>query len=172
MNSNSKTASNFYKFLVTTIITFFICMNSAIAQDKNEQVFHTLVKNWDEMYSGSFNSIEGFTTPYLLTILQTDSSALKKLFIREPEVEYSKTGKKEYLRSLSVTLIYRDSTDQEFELTHQDTIASGMISFIRKTKYFPLKGNDPRWTKKFLLPVIGIASGITTIVTLFYLRSR
>ena len=161
-----------FKMLFISILTLFIFINSAKTQATNEQVFHQLMKKWDETYTGSFNSVEGFTTPYLLTFLQTDSTAPRLLFIRDPEVVYTKTRKKEYLRTLSVTLIYRDSTDQEFELANKDTLSSGMIPFSRKTKHYPLKGNDPRWTKKFLLPVIGIASGITTIVTLFYLRSR
>ena len=42
---------------------------------------------------------------------------------------------------------------------------------VRKSRYAELRGNDPRWTVRILVPAAIIVSGITGIISLFYTRS-
>lgn len=171
MKAVSLKRDNYFKLLIFSILILFLFPFS-FAQETNEQKFHGLILDWIEFHPGKFNALEGFTTPYLESKLIPDTSADQLLFIREPEIEFLKAGKGNYLREIKVTLIYRDSTDHDYELANRDTVPRGMISHVRKTRIRPLRGADPRWTKKYLLPGLGIASGITTVITLFYLRSR
>ncbi|MCB9231472.1 MAG: hypothetical protein H6581_07410 [Bacteroidia bacterium] len=130
------------------------------------------MQKWTGWYNGSFKEIQGFTTPYLQSFFKSDSNSTTDLFIQDPEISFRKLGKREYLRNLSVTLVYQDSTEHEFTLSSKDTIPADMISRVRKTRHHPLRGEDPRWAKKYLFPAVGILAGISTVVTLFYLRSQ
>ena len=100
-----------------------------------------------------------------------DPASKKSLKISAPTIEYKNLKDSEFERTISVDLLYKDSTETFQGLTKVDTLQRSDIKEARDVEEKELRGTDPRFIRKFLIPIAGIGSGIAGIISLFYIRS-
>lgn len=160
----------FYLLIISTL-AFSFYPNFCKSQKTNELCFDELVGNFLSKDSREFSGVSGFRTSGLENFLDSTATAPFRLRIEPPSVNYEKLEGSEFAREVSAELSFVDSTDHLTILTWRDTIQRREISATRKTKFHELKGNDPRWLSKYLVPAAFIGVGITGIISLFYIRS-
>lgn len=101
--------------------------------------------------------------------IQTGDST--RLTIEEPSITYTKLEDSRFERRIAIDLVYEDSAEIRVPLLMTDTLRRQDISASRKVEPRSLRGQDPRFSRKFLYPAIGIGGGIAGIISLFYIRS-
>jgi hypothetical protein len=143
----------------------------AKAQRSNELVFDSLIFAFRKQHPQMIDSIEGFSTENIRANVEVQKQPAPNFLIEEPEVSFKRVAAKKYLRTVSTTVTYKDSTEQSFSLVLEDSIAAANLKAVRKSKYIELRGRDPRWVTNYLLPALIIGTGIAGIISLFYIRS-
>ena len=149
--------------------TFFVKM--AKAQISNELCFQDLTLKFLRSQTKDFRDVTGFTTTGLLENIVPVKSSPYTLEIGVPDVMYERLPGKRFLRTMEMNLIFRDSSEHEYNVIQTDTLRRKEIRQARKTKYAELRGEDPRFVPKYLVPALMIGAGISGIISLFYIRS-
>jgi hypothetical protein len=157
--------------LIISGLAISVFPNICKAQITNELCFNELVGDFLSTDSRKFSGVDGFRTPALEKFLDSTAGANYRLRIDPPSVNYEKLKGAQFAREVSAELNFVDSTDHLTVLTWRDTIQRREIPATRKTKISELKGSDPRWFSKYLVPAAFIGVGITGIISLFYIRS-
>lgn len=116
------------------------------------------------------DSICGFEGDSLWPKIRLTPQSKRHLSIEEPSVAYQKI-EAGYRRSITTVLSFIDSTEVAFPVLYEDTIARKDLRTVRKSAPLALRGSDPRWAVKYLVPAALIGTGIAGIISLFYLRS-
>lgn len=160
-----------FSVLIISGLALSFTPNICKSQKTNELCFNELVGNFLANDAREFAGVSGFRTSGLEKYLDSTESAPYRLRIEAPQVNYEKLKGSQFAREVSAELTFVDSTDHLTVLTFRDTIQRREISATRKTKFSELKGTDPRWLPKYLLPAAFIGVGITGIISLFYIRS-
>lgn len=119
----------------------------------------------------SIDSLQGFATENLRQQIVLTAGAPTNLLIDAPRIEFEKIGKGSYQRTVEATLNFQDSTEHGFQMIARDTLSRNHLAMVRKSRESALRGEDPRWTRKYLAPAVLIGTGIAGIISLFYLRS-
>lgn len=144
---------------------------SANAQKINGLVFEDLVLQKVRERALPLDSVTGFTTERLLAELACTTGAKRKLVVDPPEVRYTRIDSGGYERRIATMVSFVDSSEVGYELTHIDTLSKSGLRIVRKGSVLELRGEDPRWGVRYLLPIAIIGTGIAGIISLFYLRS-
>ena len=102
---------------------------------------------------------------------RTVSGSEVTLNVETPTVDFQKVAKGKFQRTISIDLVYKDSTETRMALNQVDTLDRKQIPEARRVDEKALRGSDPRFIRKFLVPFAGISGGIAGIISLFYIRS-
>jgi hypothetical protein len=157
--------------LILSTLQSLIVVNSVKSQISNELAFETSVLRMIGQKAPSIDSLSGFLTERLRTeILLTDPSN-RQLFIETPSVVFAPLGHRKFERTISTVLTLTDTIEVSFPLVYLDTVAKSQLRAVRRSRLIELRGADPRWPQKYLLPVALIGTGIAGIILLFYIRS-
>lgn len=157
--------------LIISYLCFSFVAVFSKAQKTNELCFDDLVVNFVAGHPREFREVKGFLTPGLSDRLKPAPEADFILNIAEPQVTYENLTGPYFAREIEANLNYRDSTDHEYAVTWRDTLHRKQVKAARNTKLKILRGADPRFHAKFLLPGLLIGTGIAGIISLFYIRS-
>ena len=120
----------------------------------------------------SFTRLSGNLTAEIENQIPTSDTGKYILELESVTLDYAPLEAPYFQRSITVDLILKDTSEHRYGLNRLDTLHKSEISQSRKTAYRFLRGEDPRWTARLLWPGLGVGTGIATIVSLFYLRSR
>jgi hypothetical protein len=157
--------------LIISVLQSLLLVNSLKSQITNEIAFETSILRMVGQKAPSIDSLSGFLTERLRAeILLTDPSK-GQLLVETPSVVYARLGHRKFERTISTVLTLTDSTEISFPVVYLDTIERSQLKAVRKSAMFELRGTDPRWPGKYLLPVGLIGTGIAGIILLFYIRS-
>ena len=120
----------------------------------------------------SFINLSGNLTAEIENRIPTSDTGKCTLELESVTLDYVPLEAAYFQRSIMVDLIVKDTTEHRYGLHRLDTLHKFEISQSRKTADRFLRGEDPRWPARLLWPGLGVGTGIATIVSLFYLRSR
>ena len=142
----------------------------------NQKLYEYLVERYLSRNNPSYRAVEGFRTDGLDSVWNIEPGTSQILVIEPPVVEYEPIKRKKVIRTINIGFGFRDtvSVDSLFQsrsIEWSDTLQMTDLHFVRKTNYVDLKGENPRKLYKFILPVIAIVAGISSVIALFYLRS-
>lgn len=158
--------------MIVTVLAGLLSLNLLNAQITNELYFDNTIKAHLEKTKPKFGKIDGFLTEHSQAQITLDTSLPLQFFVEVSRLEFEKieTG---YQRTLQLVMEHRlgDSAVGSYAQQLVDTLPKANLRAVRKTHYPELRGNDPRWTVRVLLPAAIIVSGITGIISLFYIRS-
>ncbi|MEM7039604.1 MAG: hypothetical protein AAF570_21705, partial [Bacteroidota bacterium] len=160
-----------YILLIFSVLQTLLFPNFAKSQISNELCFETLSIKFLEGQPIEYKEVKGFTTPGLSTQLKPVASAPAVLKIDPPVVTYEKVGKGKYLREMTLNFVFTDSTDHEYGVSQTDTLNRKDIRTARATKFKELRGEHPGPGSKYLIPALIIGTGLSGIISLFYIRS-
>lgn len=160
----------FFALIFTALQTMFSA-KIVKAQITNELAFETAVLRLIGQKSPSIDSLTGFVTDRLRSEILLTAPSKRQLTVETPDVDYVRVRHGRYERTIASLLTFTDSTEVSYPVIYRDTIQRSTLKAVRKTDYTDLRGTDPRWHTKYLMPVVLIGTGIAVIVSLFYLRS-
>lgn len=157
--------------LIISALQLLLVVNCTKSQISNQLAFETSVLRMIGQKAPSIDSLSGFLTERLRAeILLTDPSS-RQLFIETPSVVFARLGHRKFERTISTVLTLTDTSEISFPLVYLDTISKSQLRPVRKSPMVELRGTDPRWPQKYLLPVALIGTGIAGVILLFYIRS-
>ena len=161
------------KHLIMSLLLLSVLPQFCKSQISNELAFDSLFIGHLNSNSQKIGKFTGFMAERWNAEKKTSPDSNQVLHTDPPMVEFEKLVDGNFRRTLQVDLRFdQDSTAvQNFALSLVDTIAARDFKKIRQSKWPALRGEDPRWSRKFLLPFGGIAGGIAGIISLFYIRS-
>jgi hypothetical protein len=162
--------SHFYR-LIFSVLASVIFVGLSNAQKTNTLAFEDAALQILRARPLPIDSLEGFMTDRLRAEIGLSAGAQRRLAIESPTVDYIRLKKGCYLRKITSMLSYVDSSEVGYPLLYQDTIAQADLGRVRKSQDVALRGIDPRWPAKYLMPTLLIGTGIAVIISLFYLRS-
>jgi hypothetical protein len=157
--------------LIFSVLHVMIWVNTCKAQISNELAFDQLISDFVTQKGSDVDTLAGFVTEGLKGKIVLNPRFDRALLIEEPNIEFKKMRDRKFLRSISTVVSYKDSIEISFPIQYQDTIFAKDLRAIRKSSHLELRGSNPRWTSKYLLPIALIGTGIAVIISLFYLRS-
>ena len=157
--------------LIFSVLHVILSANVVKSQISNELAFDTMILEKLHQKSIPVDTLTGFVSGQLRSKIQLTDGAKRSLSIEEPTVVYNRVNRSTVSRRLTSVLTFRDSTEIGFQVIYQDSIPVGDLRRVRKSVDPLLRGMDPRWTAKYLGPVLLIGTGIAVIISLFYLRS-
>ena len=165
--------TKFFGFLtlIFSVLHVILSANVVKSQISNELAFDTMILEKLHQKSIPVDTLTGFVSGQLRSKIQLTDGAKRSLSIEEPTVVYNRVNRSTVSRRLTSVLTFRDSTEIGFHVIYQDSIPVGDLRRVRKSVDPLLRGMDPRWTAKYLGPVLLIGTGIAVIISLFYLRS-
>ena len=102
---------------------------------------------------------------------RTFSDSKMTLDVETPTVIFQRIAKGKFQRTIGIDLVYKDSVETRMALNQIDTLDRKDIPEARRVEEKALRGADPRFVRKFLIPLAGISGGIAGIISLFYIRS-
>ncbi len=158
--------------LIFSFLALILSLNESKAQISNELYFDSAIASHLEKTKPKFGSTAGFLTEKSRAQIPLDSTLPLQFFVEVNRLEFEKLDQA-YRRTLMLVVEHRlgDSAVASYAQQLIDTIPKSSLRAVRKTHYPELKGNDPRWTVRLLFPAAVIVSGITGIISLFYIRS-
>lgn len=124
-----------------------------------------------QVRSKPVDTLDGFVTDRLRSQILLNVGSNCALRIDDPEVEYLALKPDKIVRKISSLLTLKDTSEVSYPVLYQDTILRKELSAVRQKQDPALRGTDPRWAGKYLLPLGLIGTGIAGIISLFYLRS-
>ena len=157
--------------LIFSVLHVILSANVVKSQISNELAFDTMILEKLHQKSIPVDTLTGFVSGQLRSKIQLTDGAKRSLSIEEPTVVYNRVNRSTVSRRLTSVLTFRDSTEIGFQIIYQDSIPVRDLRQVRKSVDPLLRGVDPRWTAKYLGPVLLIGTGIAVIISLFYLRS-
>ena len=157
--------------LIFSVLHVILSANVVKSQISNELAFDTMILEKLHQKSIPVDTLTGFVSGQLRSKIQLTDGAKRSLSIEEPTVVYNRVNRSTVSRRLTSVLTFRDSTEIGFQVIYQDSIPVRDLRQVRKSVDPLLRGVDPRWTAKYLGPVLLIGTGIAVIISLFYLRS-
>ncbi len=160
-----------FLLLIFSVLQMTIFVNDCKSQITNELAFQAMLLDFIAKKPLKADTVSGFVTPDLLAKIVTHPGSHRRLDIEEPVVEFSHLQNKMFERNITSLVSYIDSGEVSFPLRFTDTIPRKDLAAVRKSQFLALRGTNPRWTAKYLLPVVLIGTGIAGIISLFYLRS-
>ena len=158
--------------LIVSFLGLLLSLNESKAQISNELYFDTAIASHLEKTKPKFGSTDGFLTEKSRSQISLDSTLPLQFFVEVNRLEFERLDQA-YRRTLMLVVEHRlgDSAVASYAQQLIDTIPKSSLHAVRKTRYPELKGNDPRWAVRLLFPAAIIVSGITGIISLFYIRS-
>jgi hypothetical protein len=158
--------------LIISVLVAIVTTNEAKSQITNELYFDAEIRAHLEKTKSNFGILGGFLTDQSKSLVQLDTASRLTFFVEIAALEFEKL-EEGYQRTFQLVMEHRlaDSAVASFSQQLKDTVAKSALRQVRKTPYSELKGNDPRWAVRVLVPVAIIATGITGIISLFYIRS-
>lgn len=147
-------------------------INPVKSQITNELYFDTAIANHLAKSPTKFGTVDGFLTDHARSLVKLDSTLALQFFVEIARLSFDKVDDA-YVRTFQLVMEHRigDSAVASFSQQLNDTIPKAQLRQVRKSRYAELRGNDPRWTVRILVPAAIIVSGITGIISLFYTRS-
>jgi hypothetical protein len=162
--------SRFFALTISILACSFWIQNCK-AQISNELAFEQKVVQLFGQKKIPVDSLSGFLTKGLHSNIMLSQDVNRCLDVEIPKVAFSKLENHYYQRMITSVVTFRDSIEQSFSLQMLDTVPRSALRSIRKSDYLELRGDNPQWTSKFILPILLIGTGIAGIISLFYLRS-
>jgi hypothetical protein len=163
---------NRFFLLIVNVLGLLLIAISSKAQITNELYFDSAITAHLSKSQTKFGSVGGFLTDHTRSLVKVDSTLQLQFFAEVSRLEFEKV-EGGYARTFQLVLEHRlgDSAVASFAQQLLDTVPRAQLRQVRKTRYVELRGNDPRWTVRILMPTAIIVSGITGIISLFYIRS-
>ena len=121
----------------------------------------------------NISKLEGLVTNEIKAKILTDSlgKGTKIEFYLE-EIRYEPLGKGNFARFLQGSVNLVDSVERPQEWTFSDTLTGKELKGVRKTKVEQLKGKNPRFLGKIIVPLVAISASVGAVIALFYVRSQ
>lgn len=160
--------------LIVNAFAFFGFFSCCSAQISNEAYFEEAVRTHLSSQGVPFNSWLGFLTEPSEGLVKIDSSSQLSFYVQSPEVEFGKLEDGSFSRSIRFVIEHQigDSAVLSIAKQHSDTVSRKELKLVRKSKYPELRGVSPQFSRRILVPTVLIVSGITGIISLFYIRSK
>jgi hypothetical protein len=158
--------------LIFSLLAASLLINPVKSQITNELYFETAIASHLAKSPTKFGSVDGFLTDHAQSLVALDSALALQFFVEVARLGFDKVDGG-YARTFQLVMEHRigDSAVASFSQQLNDTIPKAQLRQVRKSRYAELRGNDPRWTVRILLPAAIIVTGITGIISLFYTRS-
>lgn len=156
--------------LIITTLLSTISTKTVKAQISNELAYDSLILGKTPLFGPGFRFVTGTVTPRLERGLRVDTSAENGVEL-SPEVKWRPLKGDSIERSIAVKLIFSDSLHTEILLEQKDTLLNQDLRLARKTRYKVLKGDNPRFVPRVVVPGATILTGVIAIISLFYVRS-
>lgn len=158
--------------LIISIVLLFSITQTAKSQISNELVFDSMLIGFCQGKADKLSKVTGFLTSGLEDNLKNKLKGSDSMEVETPRIKYSKVGDNDVERILEIDLILSRETGEMEKLSFRDTLDRKSLRKVRSTKYPELKGEHPSTFRRYILPSIGLAAGVGSIVSLFYIRSR
>ncbi len=161
----------FRNLLIISIVLLLAKPQIANSQISNELVFDSMLIGFCQEKADKLSKVTGFLTSGLEDNLKNKLKGSDSMEVEAPRIKYSKVGD-DIERLLEIDLILSRETGEMEKLSFRDTLDRKSLRKVRSTKYPELKGEHPSTFRRYILPSIGLAAGVGSIVSLFYIRSR
>lgn len=168
--SKAPKIDRFYR-LIFSILAIVFLHNICKSQITNQLAFERELCRVIETRGLPVDSIAGFGYDSLWSRIHQTPGVKRYLSIEDPAVEFKKLQSGDFGRRITTVVSFVDSTEMALPIDFQDTVAAKDFRMVRRSAPVALRGTDPRWTIKYLLPAGLIGTGIAGIISLFYLRS-
>ena len=165
-----KSPSPFWIVLILIVPNFFLS-----AQLTNEEVYtaQTLEIALPLARENPIKSLSGTLTSAHREKIPVDTTVHgKELAFYLEEIRYKSLGNGKFARYLQGSVNLADTTEQVFEFTYSDTLSRREVARSRKAKINQLKGDNPLFVNKVMVPFAAVAVGVGTIFALFYIRTQ
>ena len=162
------------KALMLSTLLFLGFFRPLFGQESNSDMYQRLLGIHFSRQGNVFCETRGYAFDGLEALVKIDSLAKKALVLVEPDVRFSKLADGRVLRQLDAGFqhMIADSLSGEFAELGMDTLDMAGFRQVRKGTDAALRGNDPRFWSRTLVPAGFVVAGITGIISLFYIRSN
>lgn len=162
------------KALVLSTLLFLGFFRPLLGQESNSDMYQRLLGIHFSRQGNVFCETRGYAFDGLEALVKIDSLTKKALVLVEPDVRFSKLADGRVLRQLDAGFqhMIADSLCGEFAELGMDTLGMAGFRQVRKGTDAALRGNDPRFWSRTLVPAGFVVAGITGIISLFYIRSN
>ena len=153
----------FVLFFMLFNLTFFL-----LSQPKNNaQMQQTLIQEYLKQSPFCFKPIKNQGE----TFNPRCSDTLHTLSISAPDIQYQKTARHSYLRTLTQPLeIQTPDTLMREALVFQDSLTATELRQVRKSSPKPMKGENPFPTARYIRPALWASGTFLLALGLFYWR--
>lgn len=158
-------------------VFFLVFLSSLVVANlhaqSNQEIYTQFIQQLTAKEGTHFLSYNGYAKNVDSLYFKTDSLTENRLIPQKWEINYLPLSKKRYLRQLSLQMrIQKKDTFALFEAEYQDTLTKAQIKHLLHKEKADFQGKNPFWQDVYLKPAAIIASSVTLVLVLFYLRSQ
>jgi hypothetical protein len=161
--------NTFILLIITGLLSTF-STKTVNGQISNELAYDSLILSKSHLFGPGFRFVTGTITPRLERGLRIDTAGANGVEFL-PDIKWNPLKGKKMERILEVKMIFSDSLHTEIALMQKDTLQNSQIRLARKTHFRELRGDNPRFVPRILIPAATIVTGVVVIISLFYVRS-